>query len=223
MTGESIRKDEREDLAEQLLAELDLSGWAIIVGPFAKELDGVAAESGRKLLQQLELDADDEAWDIVDQAAQRFAQARAAELVGMRLLSDGGMVANPRAAFAITDGTRALLKATVKRAIDEGWSSSQLQHEVMDSAAFSPARSLNIARTESARAHSLGGLEAAKASGVVRSKSWLTGSEHPEEDDCDLDENEGAIPIEQAFPSGDDAPPNHPSCECTLIFGTEEP
>jgi hypothetical protein len=68
-----------------------------------------------------------------------------------------------------------LLRGTVRQAIEEGWSTDTLPQEISSGYAFSPARALNVARTETARATNRGSLDAAKGSGVVTGKEWLTG------------------------------------------------
>jgi len=217
-----IRKDETDDLAKKLLGQIDLSGWAVLVDPMAKELGRTMSESGKALLAQIGFGADDDAFRIVDQAAVDFARDRAAELVGMRILNDGSIVENPDALYAITEGTRSMLRSIVREALENGWSPGQLREAIASSTAFSQARSLNIARTEVARAHGMGGFEAATATGIVRTKEALLGSEHngDDPDECDDNANDGIIPIDQAF-SGSGAmmaESAHPSCVCTTLY-----
>lgn len=61
----------------------------------------------------------------------------------------------------------------------------------------------------------LAGYVTAKAAGVPMQKSWLTASGCC--DVCEANEKQGAIELEEAFQSGDDAPPGHPNCRCTLL------
>ena len=35
-------------------------------------------------------------------------------------------------------------------------------------------------------------------------------------DDCEANEAAGLIDLDEAFPSGDDSPPAHPNCRCTV-------
>jgi len=40
-------------------------------------------------------------------------------------------------------------------------------------------------------------------------------------DECDIcaeNESAGWIPIDEAFPSGDQTPPNHPNCRCACLY-----
>ena len=212
---------------DEILRSLDLEGWAMIAGDATGAIQEAARSSGREALLTLGISEDDnvDLFSQVDAAALDFAAKRGAELVGMRIDDDGSLIPNPDARWAITDGTRELLRATVRQAIEEGQSAKQLADAVQDNYAFSESRAEMIGRTEIARAVEAGNLAGWKKSGVVRRVRWLLGSEHDEEhdrDECDENAEAGAIELGQAFPSGDEAPPAHPRCECALVAETDE-
>jgi hypothetical protein len=48
---------------------------------------------------------------------------------------------------------------------------------------------------------------------------------HPENDQCERPDNteQAIIPIDEAFQSGDDAPPFRPNCSCLLELTPEGP
>lgn len=105
-----------------------------------------------------------------------------------------------------SDKSGQLEKASVISAIDE----------VFDEA--EGTRADTIALTEIAEAFGSGQSDAADAisldTGDDVQKEWVT-----EPDACEVcEENEAAGPIdlEDVFPSGDDDPPAHPNCRCTL-------
>ncbi len=156
---------------------------------------------------------------VIDKYAQQFAHARAAELVGMRLV-DGKLVPNPNPKWAITESTRTAIRELVGEAFTEGYSPQQLRDEIIESVAFSRDRAMTVARTELAHAHVKGGLEGAKVAGVT-TKRWVINPASPTApvDECGQNEDVGEIPLDAAFPSGDPGPPAHPSCECTIVFG----
>lgn len=52
-------------------------------------------------------------------------------------------------------------------------------------------------------------------------KIWMTVADDNVCDDCAGNEAEGPIEIDQAFSSGDDAPPAHPNCHCTCTYITD--
>jgi hypothetical protein len=152
--------------------------------------------------------------DQVNALSVGFARARSAEMVGMKRLADGSLVANPKAQYVITDATRDMMRGTILEAIEEGASVDELAEKLVESYAFSATRARMIARTEIIRANNEGNIAGYRASGVVTHKEWLTGAGC-----CDLCEGnaeEGAIPLEQAFQSGDLAPPGHPNCRCSV-------
>lgn len=76
-----------------------------------------------------------------------------------------------------------------------------------------------IATTEMNRAFSTAALE--KMAGIgIEFKRWF-----PVDDPCPVcedNEAEGAIPVNQVFSSGDDAPPAHPNCRCAVV-GARDP
>lgn len=76
-----------------------------------------------------------------------------------------------------------------------------------------------IALTELYRAMNAAALEAYRAKGVNKVR-WVTRSGHPCPI-CITNEAAGAIPLGQPFPSGDQAPPAHPNCECVLVPAEE--
>ncbi len=70
-----------------------------------------------------------------------------------------------------------------------------------------------IARTETANALSQGSLDRMKAMEVT-GKEWVATA-----DACDIclaNEDEGVVPIDHVFSSGDERPGAHPNCRCAL-------
>lgn len=85
-----------------------------------------------------------------------------------------------------------------------------LRTEFRDMSRF---RSAMISRTETANALSQASIDTMKDMGV-EGKQWIwPGGEC---DICRDNEADGVIPVDQAFSSGDMAPPAHPNCECAL-------
>lgn len=217
----ALSSDEEAQLAA-VIASLDLAGFAVLVNGAAKILTDVAQASGKEALLTVGI-ADDSTTDlfnVVDADAAEFAAARGAELVGMRYTAEGELIENPRAEFAVTDGTREFLRGLVSEAIQTGMSAQQLSDAVQESYAFSDTRAEMIGRTEIARAQEEGHMAGWKKSGVVSGVTWVLGSEHdadvPSGDECD-DNSDVTVALGDSFPSGDDAPPAHPNCTCALI------
>lgn len=187
--------------------------WDDLIPEITPDLEAASLDAAESFMLRIGLNDQKDAalWKKVLDQARKIARERAAELVGRRVLPDGRIVDNPNAEWAITETTRAALRELSSQAIDEGWTVSQLQHQILEHETFSPARALNIARTETAYARSHGNHEAAKGVGM-KYKSWI-----PHSDCCDVcqaNADQGRIAIDEPFDSGDDCVPAHPSDMC---------
>lgn len=76
-------------------------------------------------------------------------------------------------------------------------------------------RSELIARTETANALSQASLDSMNDMGI-EGKEWITAGDDQVSEECDANEAEGVIPVNQEFVSGVMAPPQHPDCRCTV-------
>src|SRR4029077_16467442 len=72
-----------------------------------------------------------------------------------------------------------------------------------------------VALTETTRAVSAATLDRYARNGVD-GKEWMTALDQRVCAICSGNEDVGAIPLSQGFPSGDDAPPAHPLCRCSI-------
>lgn len=208
--------DDAKRIAE-ILDGLDLN-WVQVTGLMETPLKETARESGTQVLLDLGLTEEAaELFGVVNQDALDYSKNRAAEMVGMKFVN-GELVENPDAAWAITDTTRDELRQLISKAFSEGMTPADLETAIEDSFQFSSARAEMIARTEMSKAHIQGALDAAKASGLVTHKFSMLSGNHDLDDECDDNADEGEIELEKDFPSGDDGPPFHPNCVCTLSF-----
>jgi hypothetical protein len=183
--GVALRKDEPADIVDQVLAAVDMAGFTVLIDPTAQLLGDIGQRGATQALATLTLAVPTAAdFALPNAAIVAAANARAAELVGMRTLPDGSVGENPNAAYAITDGTRELLRGTIAEAFAEQWSKADLATALADSYAFSDERAALIARTEISNALVRGNLETWKASGEVAGKEWVLGSEHDTDDEC---------------------------------------
>ena len=208
------KADDPDDIIDQIIAELRLE-WGSIQPEFEQLLRRAAADGVREGWTQIGFEANADITNQANEHAIAFAKERAAELVGMKYV-DGDLVENPDAQWAITDGTRTLIRGSVAQAVAEGWSSDRLADELTDSYAFSEQRGQAIARTELARADVQGNMISYRDSGVVEGTRSVLSSEHDEDDECDDAADMGVVPL------GDDRgglgdPPYHVACECDVI------
>jgi hypothetical protein len=197
--GLKLSKAAEDERVDKLLAELDLAGIAATREEAAAILAKAAQNGGTAAFVQIDFD-DPDITSQVNALAVEWAENRAADLV-----------------TKIEESTRDYLRADVTQAVQEGWSTAKLSDTLEANFGFSEARCDMIARTEIATADVQGNLTAYKASGLVAGKEWILGSEHPQDDECNTNAEQGAIPLEQDFSSGDDAPPAHPNCECDVL------
>lgn len=206
------------------LPGLDLSAWEReiprIVGPILEAMFGSGAEAG---LRQIGL-FDKAIGARVRERAREWAAARAAEMVGMRVVA-GMMVPNPDAAWRITDVVRIALRDRVRQAIENGASTGALADSIRDDFAFSGARAEMVARTEVAAADVSGTIRGYRESGIVKGKRWITAKDSKVSAECEACERQGVVAIDGLFVTGRDAPPNHPNCRCDVlpVFGDEMP
>jgi hypothetical protein len=210
---------------DSILENLDFSNWSKLISPVSDKLQKGLNEGGVAGFAQISIAPTQDMTSLVNDQAVAYADDRAAELVGMKNIGtkdDPLWVENPNAEWAITDSTRDMIRSTVTQAQEEGWSTQKIAKELRESEGFSPDRAKMIAQTETAFADNHGNMAAYRASGVVTGKSWLTGSEHTLDDECNENEEEGVIGLDDMFSSGDDCAPAHPCCCCTVLPSTEE-
>jgi hypothetical protein len=220
----AVRKDvcadivsgyEDETPADEIAEALDLAALDGLAVPVAEQLESVAGAGARDALKSLEI-TDKKLFSLANENAAAYARDRGAELVG-RLWVDGELVENPDARWAITDSTRDMLRDLIERAYTEGMTPAQLKTEIQASTAFSPARAKLVAKTETAKASVQGTVEGWKASGMVEGKQSLLSDDHDIDDECNDAAEDGAIGVDEDFSTGDDGPPYHPGCNCSLI------
>ena len=130
----------------------------------------------------------------------RYARARAGELLEL----DGR--AN------VVKATRARVRELVSMAIENGDSIRTLKNALRQDFVFSEGRAESIARTETATAQGKASLMSYSSNGW-EGKEWIAERDACEE--CAINKV-GPLPLHASFPSGDDAPPVHPRCRCSL-------
>lgn len=195
--------------AGAMTSGLDLSEFGDLMDAISKELEKTFGE--RMSAAWEGVGGADVNTDMIDQRAVDYASERAGELISTD--ADGG---------ELGDATRLLIRGTIEQALDEGWTVDELAAELADSYAFSDDRADTIAETETADAMMQADLAGWKESGVVTSKVWLLSNDEGVCDECEGNEAQGEIPLDDDFDSGDDAPPAHPNCRCSMAAITDD-
>jgi type III secretion system FlhB-like substrate exporter len=220
---ETVQKADK-DAVTAILEAVDLDAFVFLLDPATKALKSTAEKTAASNLLAIQnvLDPEDldEVFGRVNEAAARYGRTRGAQLVGKKWV-DGELVDNPNAKWAITEPTRDMLRSTVTDALDNGWTSQQLQQAIMQNEAFSASRAQMIARTELSRAASQGSRDAWKGAGLKVRKRNALSSAHEGPDECDECTAQGWLPFDEAFASGEQESPHHPRCACDIEYEVE--
>ena len=122
---------------------------------------------------------------------------------------------------SINDTTRTEIRDLIARGVKEGRDYGSVAREIRDTFdGFTRQRAEMVAVTENANSYENGArscIADIEAVGITMEKSWSTVGG----DECDIcaeNESAGWIPIDEAFPSGDQTPPNHPNCRCACLY-----
>ncbi len=82
----------------------------------------------------------------------------------------------------------------------------------------SPFKAMRVARTEVTKASAFGSQEAAKQSGVVKTKTWLSSRDDRVREEHEAMDGE-TVKLDEVFSNGLEYP-SEPMCRCVLAFGT---
>jgi hypothetical protein len=221
LEARGIEKNERDDadeIAAAITAELEFDGLTALANEIGVDLSDVVTDSVNQVIAQMGVTDRSDLVNQVNEKAVAIARDRAAEMVGMRWGDDGSLVENPDAQWAITQSTRDALRDVIASGLQDNIGISSIIDNIEDMGGFSRERAELIAETEVRRANSQAALDGYTAArddlGIEMMKEWLLG-----EAPCDIcqgNADQGPIPLEEPFESGDDAPPGHPNCECAL-------
>lgn len=180
----------------ELLVQLSFDEVEELEDSVAELLTAMHADGSKQAFAQVSGKFSEDQLDLVNDWAVSWANAHAAVLVKR-----------------VSDSTREMLRADVAQAMEEGMSNNKLADLIEANYGFSEARSMTIARTETAYADIEGNMQAYKHIGVD-SKQWITGAECC--DECkELDGK--IVQLAEEFDGGVSAPPLHPNCRCDVL------
>lgn len=122
----------------------------------------------------------------------------------------------------INETSKAELRNVLARGVDNGWSYERVARAIRDVFnIFSSTRAHLIAVTEIGNAYQEGNMIVARdlqASGLTVEKHWLSVGDDRVDPDCQANDDEGWLPVTDAFSSGNQRPLAHPRCRCVLQF-----
>lgn len=215
----SLMKTSKSDI-DTAMGMVDFSVLNLLPARVRKTLNKVYADAGQEAIKITTTGVgvphgDDSAWHQVHEDARDYAKFRSAEMVGMKYDGDGELVENPDAKWAISETTRESIRSNIERVVSGDLPITELSDTLRESYGFSSSRASNIARTEFNKANGEGALAGYIANGV-KLKIWMTSGDEKVSDECAANEDQGPIPVEEEFESGDLTNPAHPSCRCNV-------
>lgn len=114
----------------------------------------------------------------------------------------------------VDETTKEEMARIVSAGFEAGLSRQEIKNQIVNRfSEISYARAEMIVHAETANAISKVSIITAKQNGIKK-KEWITSNDDLVSDGCMENQDAGAIPIEDSFPSGDQAPPRHPRCRC---------
>ena len=155
-------------------------------------------DAAQEIIVQIGALSTTELFGPVNRAAQSWADEHSGELIS-----------------GLEDYTREEIRDIIANGLREGISREDLADQLRSAYAFSEERAQLIATTEAQLANGAGsvaGLRQARDAGVEVLKEWVPDPDCCEE--CQENADEGPIPADDEFPSGDDSEPAHPNCRC---------
>lgn len=200
-----VRKVDEELDIEDLIKSIELGALSDLYEYFEDEFEAIFNDAAKIMFGQIGVTRTEELVGRVNDAAVKWSEARAAELVGKSASGVG-----------LLDGTtRDMIRGTITKGLADGLAAEAIADLLQKSHAFSADRAQLIAMTEIARANSEGALESyreAKAAGVNIKKAWFNLEDSCEV--CSKNADQGPIELEEPFQSGDMTTPGHPDCRC---------
>lgn len=118
--------------------------------------------------------------------------------------------------FEVNSTTQEALKIAIMQGLKDGLGITELSQKVAEvfEGRLSPFQVERIARTEVSRASHEAELLSYKQNGL-KEVEWFT--EPTAEDEACIGNHAKVVKIGNSFPSGDEQPPAHPNCICTLL------
>lgn len=215
--------DEQRQQIEDILASYGFQEWDELIPKVQAVLETASRQAAVEAVQQIvgpipELPTASMGgyFDQVNQSAVDYANERAAELVGRKLV-DGQWIENPDAQWAITDSTRDWLREEISSAFLDGLSPQQLAQEIRGSQAFTQSRARMIAHTEIGNANMVTLESASTKAGATHKRSVLSAN-HDHDDVCDAAAAVGEVPVDYVYESGTTRPLYHPRCQCSESY-----
>lgn len=142
---------------------------------------------------------------------QQLTTKQVAALVGKKVLPDGSIVDNPDAKYNVIETVRKDIAQSIKTSLGLGETTDEAISR-MEDIINEEQRAELIAQTEAVAAWNASLMEYGSQTDAV-GKEW---EDAGAEDECADDSDQGPIGIDEEFSSGDQEPPAHPRCRCSI-------
>lgn len=225
----SVMKSDKEMLAtvDSIMGLVDFSVFSTLPKRIRNTLYKTHSSAGIEALKITNAGAGvavhprKDAFAQVHEDALDYSKFHSAELVGMTYDGAGDLVSNTRVevetgkAYAITEETRDGIRSHVEDVVSGRLPITELADTLRGSYGLSDTRASMIARTEYNKANGEGALAGYRINGI-KYKRWMSSHDSQVSDECQANEEQGPIPVDEAFQSGDMTDPAHPNCRCNI-------
>jgi hypothetical protein len=216
---EKVRKGDLETDTDRALIILAAIKWdyPTLYAQLQPYLEKAALEGASSGAYQVTAQAGanlQETQTAAEAIAKAAAEQRAAELVGLEMV-DGKLVEDSTAKWAMSTTLKDDVLKTIRQAVAEDWTPSQLEAVISASVLFTQDHAEVIAENEVSRQQALGSLAAWRVSRKVLEYAWTV----MDLGCCPLCESFsmlGSVPVGYQFAPMITAPGAHPGCRCWL-------
>lgn len=191
--------------------------------------DAVAADTAASFAEPIQLGIETSLIQGGTHAVSDFAVGSSFDLANPRAVD----FLENRAELAVAgidDATKEQLRTIISNGVADGKSYDAIAREIRERfngfSAPSPlkhirSRSHLVAVTEMGNAYEAGNravIDGLVDAGLTMEKRWSTVGDSRVDADCEGNESEDWIPVEDTFSSGDDTPLAHPGCRCGALY-----
>lgn len=222
--GDGTRRYTPEEIvtvADDFAAAMDTSGLTLAWDDYSDTLQAVAENGSKQQVARI-IAADPEAATAAPQAAQAIFGGKDPEAVKWAAEHAAKMLGKDGAGGELAQSTRDMIRQTITKAMQEDVSLTDMADILRGAYAFSDERAELIAVTEIHNAQGHGAYVGAVAIGA-KAKKWLLSNDENKCPVCIANGEQGWVPIDQDFQSGDAAPLAHPRCQCGAAYRRKLP
>lgn len=215
-----IREFVRDDVISEWIKSISTAG------------DGIAKKVNRIQRKQFDFDSTMttvKSW-VDNEGGKLIVNLTAAQIGSVNALLQNQIALGVTSPYILAQRIKPIVGLTQREALavtrflsaltEEGISAAAINSQVERYAKYlHNNRAFRIARTEISNSYNFGQLDSVKQARDAGwlpgdpQKEWIAGGSNP----CDIcleNEGAGAIPVDNTFPSGDESPTAHPSCQC---------